>query len=477
MTSFTNIDVTGGPAISVSPVGNSVVSTYTSAEIQTTTAKSNDREFLLCVGFNSNTGSSAAGNLKDKVAIYSGIEATTSSGDVWSMNPLVEILGGAPNSLNGQGLEVDINNNNANRGETSGSGGITTPFVTAFTLSGAGSYRSTAAALVWAGPTPIWNRGFCVNSSVAQQAFCDYSTATTSVAIEGSHTYGLDLYNSSTSYPIRLGNTQAIWSRNGANSGQIALMWTDGSDNIWMGQSSPNIITMCSVLPAYDNTYYCGAGSNRWAGCYALGFYTSSDPSLKKDVAGLPSVLSLIEEIQPKTFKWKVERNESVEQEEEQLVQAVEWIDERYEEVELRDGKPTLVVKTRKREELVFDDVPVVDDRGQPVYDELPEGLAVQSGERRQRLHRTPRMVKKLVKTRAVIEHPGTRTHWGFMAPEVKASFDKLGMDFGGHVQDEDGRHHLAPNELVAVLWKGVQELAEANKVLASRVSALEALR
>jgi hypothetical protein len=45
------------------------------------------------------------------------------------------------------------------------------------------------------------------------------------------------------------------------------------------------------------------------------------------------------------------------------------------------------------------------------------------------------------------------------MAPEIKAAFDAMGMDFGGYVRGDDGTHNLRPDQLIAVLWKVCQEL------------------
>ena len=63
---------------------------------------------------------------------------------------------------------------------------------------------------------------------------------------------------------------------------------------------------------------------------------------------------------------------------------------------------------------------------------------------------------------------PGNRTHWGFMAPDLKAAFDRIGLDFGGYVKAEDGTQHLRPDQLIPVLWRACQEMA-------ARIEALEA--
>lgn len=55
---------------------------------------------------------------------------------------------------------------------------------------------------------------------------------------------------------------------------------------------------------------------------------------------------------------------------------------------------------------------------------------------------------------------PGKRTHWGFLAPDLKAGFDPSGRDFAGYVKAEDGTEHMRPDQLIPVLWKAVQELS-----------------
>lgn len=62
---------------------------------------------------------------------------------------------------------------------------------------------------------------------------------------------------------------------------------------------------------------------------------------------------------------------------------------------------------------------------------------------------------------------PGARTHWGFLAPDLKAGFEPTGRDFGGYVLAEDGSEHMRPDQLIPVLWKAVQELS-------AKVAALE---
>ena len=51
-----------------------------------------------------------------------------------------------------------------------------------------------------------------------------------------------------------------------------------------------------------------------------------------------------------------------------------------------------------------------------------------------------------------------SRTYWGFIAQEVGAAMSAAGYEFGGHIRGEV--EALSYNDLLAVLWKAVQELA-----------------
>lgn len=54
---------------------------------------------------------------------------------------------------------------------------------------------------------------------------------------------------------------------------------------------------------------------------------------------------------------------------------------------------------------------------------------------------------------------PGKRTHWGFLASDVKEQMNKTGIDFGGYVE-ENGSEGLRPDQLLPVLWRAVQTIS-----------------
>ena len=73
---------------------------------------------------------------------------------------------------------------------------------------------------------------------------------------------------------------------------------------------------------------------------------------------------------------------------------------------------------------------------------------------------------------------PGTRTHWGFIAQEVKQVVDAAGVDFGGWVltdkDDPDSQQALRYDQFIAPLTKALQEALAEIDVLKAKVAALE---
>jgi hypothetical protein len=73
---------------------------------------------------------------------------------------------------------------------------------------------------------------------------------------------------------------------------------------------------------------------------------------------------------------------------------------------------------------------------------------------------------------------PGTRTHWGFIAQEVKQAVDATGVDFGGWLltdkDDPDSQQALRYDQFIAPLTKALQETMAELEVLKAEVAALK---
>lgn len=455
-----SLDIAGDQALSVTPTGNPP-QTFASLSCQADAAKGATREFLVNFGFTSAQGSGNSPGISDKVALYAGMVGNAGTADIWAINS-VTTLSANSGSYDATGYELDFNNLNADRGDADGGAGLAAPVAVGLAVTGAGTARSTAAiSIEGPGTTAIWNRGIVVgDSSVAQASFQDLGTATISLDIRGPHVISVDT-SQSDGTPLRIPNNIAIAALDVAGTGNIPIVAVDTANNIELGSTASSfVVANAHAIPALDNTYDLGFPSNRWANIYTVnGTLQTSDPALKQDINPLPSVETLIKSIRPVTFRWKQDRAELAEVTEERLVHASQWQEVEEDAILIRDGKAMKTRRKRRAEMHLYDELPLVDEQGNAVMQGAPPHPAT---------YRVPRMVSRKVTVKQPVTAPGQRLHWGFLAPEVKAAFDTLGMDFGGHVVGEDGVHQLRPDQLIPVLWKAVQELLE-------RVRALEA--
>lgn len=176
--------------------------------------------------------------------------------------------------------------------------------------------------------------------------------------------------------------------------------------------NSSGTIGSGAVIPNADNAYTLGNGSFRFSTVFAAtGAINTSDEREKTDITRSVPGLSFISLLNPSTYKWKVG--------------GVEVVRQVYVDLEGNEA---------------------------PEGTELPDGA-------------TPgRIITK--------DRPGTRTHWGLIAQEVKAACDTLGIDFGGWVlvdkDNPESRQALRYDQFIPPLIKAVQELN-------ARLAALEA--
>jgi hypothetical protein len=221
------------------------------------------------------------------------------------------------------------------------------------------------------------------------------SPSGTAMQVVGSPSYALDFNSMSSTGTVRFKDGQNL-SWNTSGGEKVALV--NSSTNLLIapyGQFGGTFI-QTTLYPVSDNAFNLGGSANRWANVYAAnGTIITSDPTLKTDISPLPTALPIIEGIDPVTFKW------------------------------ISGGKIEEKKVTKKQ-------VPAPDGEG---------------------------FVEEDVEEVIYVDRPGKRTHWGFLASDVKAAFDKTGLDFGGYVKDEEGMEHLRPDQLIPVLWKAIQEL------------------
>lgn len=470
-----NVSVTGNPGVALgSSIGNAIASNN-AALIKGTTAAASTWENGLSVQLTNNTGHAGAA---PKVGLYAAVEATgAAAGDSWAFNPLLLLDSGAVPNAAHQCAEFDINNSTGtNFHDTESSFGP--PAVFGFQVTGLSANRCTSAIAILGnitgGSAPMWNRGITLaNTCVRIASIQDFTSSTTTLDVWGLHTYGVDTKNAAISgAAMRLGQGQPISWRNAADNADLPVLTMGAANNIELGNgTSPSIFlaSTANVVPISDNSLTCGANGFRWSAVWAAnGTIQTSDPALKTDIAPLPSMLPLVLGINPVTYRWKSGGMVPVEVQKDVTIQEMEAYDAEEEVVEVVDGVATLVKRTVQREQPAYDEMPVLNADGSPAMTTIP-ATRIAPAHEVPRIHRQPRMVTKRQTVTEFQERPGNRTHWGFLAPDVKAAFDTLGVDFGGYVKAEDGTQALRPDQLLPVLWKAVQELAAEVAALKAR--------
>ena len=181
-------------------------------------------------------------------------------------------------------------------------------------------------------------------------------------------------------------------------------------------------------LAGADNAYTWGGVSNRWSVIYAVnGTIQTSDINSKIDIAESTLGIGFIKSLNPVSYKFKVGGN---------LVSSEP------------DGIESVKIKDAIFDEDGNEVVPAV-------YEDRP-------------------------KTKTVLTPvEGKRTHWGFVAQEVKAAADAAGVDFGGWIKtnmnNPDSEEGLRYDQFIAPLTKALQEAIAKIETLESKVAALEA--
>ena len=480
-----SLSIAGTQAAGITPSVNPIL-TLSSFAVDATTAAAAQREFLAALNFVSTRGAAyvntAAGS---KIGLYVGVDAQTGTGDVWAANASLSMRAGS-GSYSGQAMQLDVTNQVGHRGEALGNFGLAAPVSYGLTIVGAGAFRNTAALAVIGSGAPAFNRGVVFHAnSVSQAAFQDLGGSATSIEIAGSHTHAIDTAGAVATNILRMPNSGRISARNAAGSADISLLALSVTDQLILG--GPGLTEAAvqgALLPNADNTFSLGKSGVRWSSVWAVnGTIQTSDARQKTDIAPLPSCLDIVAEISPATFRWAEGGQDEVEAVEPQLVPVREWHEWDEPRIELRDGRAVQVTERRSAWVEVFDELPVVDERGAPVMIHVPaepprhapDGRLLHPGREAltfEKTHRVPRMELRDVPVKRLVPRPGRRTHWGFLAHDVRAAFDRRGLDFGGYVRSPEGEEGLRIDQLVPVLWRAVQEQQEQIADLRTQITA-----
>jgi hypothetical protein len=183
--------------------------------------------------------------------------------------------------------------------------------------------------------------------------------------------------------------------------------------------------------PGPDNTHSLGQSTRRWTDVWAVDTsINSSDIRLKKEVASSVLGLDFIKKLRPVSYKWINGKAEAL-------------LEEKTEQRENTPGvKEDVVVMLPK--------ISGYDSQGEEIIETVSSG--------------------------------GVRTHYGFIAQEVKEALDAegIGDDFAGWVlndkNDPESGQNLRYSEFISPLTKAVQELSDMVESLQQEVNTLKGI-
>jgi len=219
---------------------------------------------------------------KNKSALQIAIQANPGSGNVWAFNPMLWLSAGACAVGGAQIEELDMaNNSGTNFGDAVGFAGMEQPAVFGMQITGISSNRVSAAIGIFGNvpgdiTAPMWNRGLVAGPYTIRQSFLeDYSNSLQSYLIQGSHSYGID-FQGQVGTPavfggpaIRFGAQHMVWWRNQANTADLNMLQSSGTDQFLIGNNATEILLKADTVHE----------GNR------LGFYSAA-PIFKPTVSG-----------------------------------------------------------------------------------------------------------------------------------------------------------------------------------------------
>ena len=222
-------------------------------------------------------------------------------------------------------------------------------------------------------------------------------------------------------------------------------------------QTNSELRFNAAIYPNIDNTYTVGRSDLRVSQFWgANATIQTSDGRLKSDITDSDLGIEFVRAINPVSYKF-IEGGKLIEE-----VETGEF-----------DVIDEIVTKTVERKEEVFETR--IDEKGnktihrtyvttqveEPVYELVDVYDENDNWIRKANVPKT-RQVKVPHKEQQVSSVTGKRTHYGFIAQQVKEAIDKLGIkDFGGYVEGEDGTLGLRYEEFIAPLYKAVCNIDE----------------
>ncbi len=235
---------------------------------------------------------------------------------------------------------------------------------------------------------------------------------------------------------VRFGGSDGTTMQAGASFAAVALSnysATNSETEIRFGAAASGstvttgrlCIRAAAIRPLTDNAMSCGLSGSRWTEVFAVsGTINTSDARDKTAIADLGLGLDFINALRPVAYKWKISRNEVKAE-----IIGHEAIEESYTENEMQPFT----------------------ENGETIY----RSVAVEK----------TRIVQQPIIEETIIEHEGSRTHFGLLAQEVKAALDaaNAGNCAIWTLDDKnnpDSRQGMRTEQLIPILIKAVQQLS-----------------
>lgn len=477
------LNIEGDPSISIVPIAQGGgYTTLSTLSVSGTTNSPGEREFLVAINFTSNIGPGQT-LADDKVALYVAAQGSGQTADLWALNPLLYMDSTSNATYNAQAVEVDLVNFQGDRASFSSiAAGIQVAGSNSST-----SIRSTAAYVITGGGSPVFYYGFvAANDSVYTADLWTQTTATYFAVDNGTHASGIDLANAtySSNVGLLLGNAQNVASNNAAKSAEYPVLGVSSTNHVVLSNAAWGATYSANEFdPSADNTFQLGNGSFRWASVWAVnGTIQTSDATLKTDLRDLDPehAIAIVRGLAPKAFRWIEGGQELVPTEVEVEGVLTETRVHKRDKVEVIDGVAHLTEEEFLEEVPQVDRVPLLGADGAPVVrkQRVPTGELDEKGapvfETRlvPQFHSVPRrgtLKRTELRPRSV---PGKRTHFGFVAQDLKAQIDAHGVDWGAYVADPAGPLGIRHDELLPVLWASTRAMLERLEALEAHVGA-----
>lgn len=257
------LQATGLPFSGIVLVGNGA----TSQLQENLTATSTSTTAFAATAQIAMTAQTSGGSLGN-AALYTGLEAKSGTGNAWSMNNLLTVDSGAgANTHNFQGIELDVNNNDADSNQSTAINGLD--------ISGAGTKINNTALDVAGnkvGGGPVWLYGIRSGSNSSVQGG-DFEA-------EGAAAWGFDTINYTGNADIRLRNGGVIDWRNGSNSADITGIYINGANQLQLGLGATNVTAIPRLigLGGFSSNWNVNYAGNTSAEAF-MPFQSSQNPT------------------------------------------------------------------------------------------------------------------------------------------------------------------------------------------------------